>query len=202
VGLRNKINLILYINQSTIAQMISNDAQLEQLYGNNLNDPYRTNTRFNYDPCRTIVHLEQSTGPGRYMLNVPGVGGGDRPEIVMDPLIISQRWSGNLRTNPVEIETALLGLGRPVSRDLPTRDVYQKYTPPNEQITFPINRTNWTEQSRAIAPAWEVRELEQPLWGFPLFNPQENICLPFINNTNTRILEKDYFNRWKCTPMI
>jgi hypothetical protein len=28
-------------------------------------------TRFNYDPCRTKKLLEESTGPGRYMLNKP-----------------------------------------------------------------------------------------------------------------------------------
>ena len=31
-------------------------------------------TRFNYDPCRTAKLLQESTGPGRYMLNVPGPG--------------------------------------------------------------------------------------------------------------------------------
>lgn len=182
--------------------MFNNDAELERLYGNNLNDPYRVNTRFNYDPCRTIKSLEIATGPGRYVLDVPGVGGGDRPLVVMDPLIISQKWSGNLRTNPVDIETALWGVNKPASRDLPTADVYEKFMPSSAAVTYPVNRINWTEQSRAIAPAWEVRDLEQNLWGYPIFNPQENICIPFLNNTSTRIIEKDYFNRWKCTPML
>ena len=31
-------------------------------------------TRFNYDECRTKKILQQATGPGRYMLNVPGNG--------------------------------------------------------------------------------------------------------------------------------
>ena len=31
-------------------------------------------TRFNYDDCRTQKILEESTGPGRYMLNKPGWG--------------------------------------------------------------------------------------------------------------------------------
>lgn len=182
--------------------MWNEDAKLEHLYGNDLNNPYRVNTRFNYDPCRTIKRLEESTGPGRYMLAVPGVGGGAMPSVVEDPMIISQKWSGNLRTNPVEIETALLGLGRPISRDLPNRDQYTKYTPQNSAVEYPVNKINWTEQSRAIAPAWEVRDLEQPLWGYPLYNPQENVCMPFLNNTSSRIISKDYFNRWKCPPML
>jgi hypothetical protein len=180
----------------------NNDAELEHLYGNDLNDPYRVNTRFSYDPCRTIKRLEIATGPGRYMLDVPGVGGGAMPDVVMDPLIISQKWSGNLRTNPVELESALKGYNRPLSRDLVSADNYQQFTPATAAVQYPVNRVNWTEQSRAVAPAWEVRELEQPFWSYPLFNPQENICVPFLNNTSTRIVEKDYFNRWGCTPML
>jgi len=183
-----------------LSDIFGYEAEQAHLYGNDLNDPYRVNTRFNYDPCRTIKRLEEAIGPGRYMLNVPGVGA--LPQVVMDPMIISQRWSGNLMTNPVDLETALLGINRPISRDLPTRDVYQRYTPPTEQVTYPINRHNWTEQSRAVAPAWEVRELEQPFWSYPLFNPQENVCMPFLNNTNTRIIAKDYFNRWACPPTL
>lgn len=175
----------------------------EHLYGNDLHDPYRTNTRFNYDPCRTIKHLEEATGPGRYMLNVPGVSeNGLKPQIVLDPMIIGQKWSGNLQTNPVEIETALFGINRPLSRDLPSVDIYQNFTPNTNTVNYPINKINWTEQSRAIAPAWEVKDLEQSLWGYPLFNPQENICLPFLNNTNTRLISKDYFDRSKCPPIL
>ena len=34
---------------------------------------------------------------------------------------------------------------------------------------------------------------EQVDWYYPPLNPQENTCIPFLNNLNTRILEKDYF---------
>ena len=32
------------------------------------------NTRFNYDPCRTVKKLQEATDIGRYMLNTPGNG--------------------------------------------------------------------------------------------------------------------------------
>jgi hypothetical protein len=44
-------------------------------------------------------------------------------------------------------------------------------------------------------PAWTARDLEQVDWYTLPLNPQENTCMPFINNLNTRILEKDYFHR-------
>ena len=31
-------------------------------------------TRYNYDDCRTKKKLQESTGPGRYSLNMPGNG--------------------------------------------------------------------------------------------------------------------------------
>ena len=42
-------------------------------------------------------------------------------------------------------------------------------------------------------PAWTARDLEQVDWYYPPLNPQENTCMSFTNNLNTRILEKDYF---------
>lgn len=181
--------------------MFNNEELEDKLYGNNLNDRFRVNTRFNYDPCRTIKRLGESTGPGRYYLNVPGNGAA--PPFVMDPLIITQRWSGNLMSNPVDIEASLKGINRPLSRDLIHKDDYHLYEAKNaNKIDYPINNKNWTEQSRAIMPAWQLRGIEQSLWGFPLYNPQENICMPFLNNTNTRIIAKDYFDKRACPRMI
>ena len=55
-----------------------------------------------------------------------------------------------------------------------------------------------TDQSRATHPVWEYRDLEQVDWWPMILNPQENVCKPFHNNLNTRLLEKDY---WKpCVP--
>ena len=46
-------------------------------------------TRFNYDDCRTKKILEESTGPGRYMLNKPGWG--NKPCFFEDPQIQNAR---------------------------------------------------------------------------------------------------------------
>jgi hypothetical protein len=37
------------------------------------------------------------------------------------------------------------------------------------------------------------RDLEQVAWEYPPIDPQLNTCIPFQNNLNTRILEKDFF---------
>ena len=148
-------------------------------------------TRFYYDPSRTKKQLQQATGPGRWILDTPGNGAD--PCYMEDPQIIIQKWGGNLRTNTINLESDLLGVNRQIGRDCLGKDNYKNYMVPNEPIKYPTCRTLYTEQSRAIAPAWMVRDKEQVDWYYPPLNPQENTCMSFSNNLNTRILEKDYF---------
>jgi len=148
-------------------------------------------TRFYYDDCRTKKQLQQSTDPGRWILNVPGNGAS--PCYIEDPQIIIQKWGANLRTNTINLESDLLGVNRNSNRDCLGKNNYQKYNVPNHAISYPTCKNLFTEQSRSIMPAWTARDLEQVDWYYPPFNPQENTCLPFLNNLNTRILEKDYF---------
>jgi hypothetical protein len=148
-------------------------------------------TRFNYDPCRTTKQQQQATDPGRWILDVPG--NGSHPFFIEDPQIIMQKWGANLRTNTINLESDLLGVNRRISRDCLGKDNYQKFNVPNEAISYPSSNTLFTEESRAIAPAWMVRDLEQVDWYYPPLDPQENTCFPFQTNLSTRILEKDYF---------
>jgi hypothetical protein len=148
-------------------------------------------TRFKYDDCRTKKSLQQSTDPGRWILNVPG--NGLNPCYMEDPQIIPQKWGANLRTNTINLESDLRGVNRHLSRDCLGKDEYQKYNVANQAIQYPTCSQLTTEQSRATNPAWWYRDLEQTDWQYPPLNPQVNVCLPFQNNLSTRILEKDYF---------
>jgi hypothetical protein len=148
-------------------------------------------TRFKYDDCRTKKSLQQSTDPGRWILNVPG--NGDKPCYMEDPQIIPQKWGGNLRSNTINLESDLRGVNRELSRDCLGKNEYQKYNVPNQAIQYPNCNQLTTEQSRATNPAWWYRDLEQVDWQYPPLNPQANTFLPFQNNLSTRILEKDYF---------
>ncbi len=47
-------------------------------------------TRFNDDRCRVEKQLQESTDPGRYMLDVPG--NGTRPCFMEDPFSRLDRW--------------------------------------------------------------------------------------------------------------
>ena len=148
-------------------------------------------TRFKYDDCRTKKELQQSTDPGRWILNVPG--NGDNPCYMEDPQIIPQKWGGNLRTNTINLESDLRGVNRQLNRDCLGKYEYNKYNVPNQAIQYPSSSILTTEQSRATNPAWWYRDLEQTDWQYPPLNPQANVCIPFQSNLSTRILEKDYF---------
>lgn len=148
-------------------------------------------TRFKYDNCRTKKSLQQSTDPGRWILNVPG--NGDKPCYMEDPQIIPQKWGANLRTNTINLESDLRGVNRNLSRDCLGKNEYQKYNVPNQAIQYSTCTQLTTEQSRATNPAWWYRDLEQNNFEYPPLNPQVNVCIPFQSNLNTRILEKDYF---------
>ena len=148
-------------------------------------------TRFKYDDCRTKKELQQSTDPGRWILNVPG--NGNNPCYMEDPQIIPQKWGGNLRTNTINLESDLRGVNRQLNRDCLGKYEYNKYNVPNQAIQYPSSSILTTEQSRATNPAWWYRDLEQTDWQYPPLNPQANVCIPFQSNLSTRILEKDYF---------
>ena len=161
------------------------------------------NTRFNYDPCRTKKRLEEATYLGRYMLDVPGYG--DKPCYIEDPQIIIQKWGANMRTNTIDLENELLGIKRKQTRDCLGINNFEniKNQAPSQPISYPTCNNLYTEQSRAIMPAWTARDLEQVNWYILPLNPQENTCLPFQSNINTRVLEKDYFGlRNNGTPCV
>ena len=71
-------------------------------------------TRFNYDESRTIKKLQESTGPGRYIMNVPG--NGSNPCFFNDPQIRMQKWGANLHSvingSAIDIDSDLKGTTR------------------------------------------------------------------------------------------
>jgi hypothetical protein len=147
-------------------------------------------TRFHDDPCRINKQLQESTGLGRYMLNVPG--NGSKPLYMDDPFIRMQKWGGNLMTNTVNLESDLFGLTRNTNRDDIETNNHLLNAVKSQRVSYerldPI-----TDQTRATHPAWTYRDLEQTHYSLLPLNPQENSCLTFQNNLNTRILEKDNY---------
>jgi hypothetical protein len=151
------------------------------------------NTRFKYDDCRTIKALQQATDPGRWILNVPGVAGGDKPCFMEDPQVIPQKWGGNLWTDTINLSSNLRGIGRQLTKGDCMLAASSDPAAAAAPIQYPLCGDLMTAQSRVTNPAWWYRDLEQTAWEYPPLNPQVNVCYPFENNTCTRIIEKDNF---------
>jgi hypothetical protein len=147
-------------------------------------------TRFHDDPCRIKKQMQESTGAGRYILNVPG--NGDKPCFMDDPYYRLQLWGANLMTNTINLESDLMGLTRSQNRDCLGINDYKSQASKSKKVTYPVCLPT-TEQPRATHPAWTARDLEQVNWSILPLDPQENVCIPFQNNLSTRILERDYF---------
>ena len=151
-------------------------------------------TRFNGDAARIIKSNQQSTGPGRWVLDVPG--NGETPVFALDPQIIPQKWGGNLWTNSIDVQSSLLGIDKGLNRDCIKNQDYKRlnvHSYPLKQ-NYPIcDQFLTTEQSRAIMPAWTVKDLEQNNFNFLFNDPQKHTNIPFKNSVSTRILEKDNF---------
>ena len=117
------------------------------------------NTRYKYDESRTIKQLQESTGPGRWILNVPG--NGSAPCYMEDPQIRIQKWGANLMTNAINLESELMGVNRKSGRDCLDENNYKSYNVRTSKINYSTNNNLTTDQSRATHPAWWYRDLEQ-----------------------------------------
>ena len=120
-------------------------------------------------------------------------GNGTSPCFFNDPQIRMQKWGANLETvvngAPIDIDSDLKGVTKYSQKSqFPNAGV-----PKKEKNNYPICGDALTDESRATHPAWMYRALPQTR-EYPLFlNPQENVCMRFHNNLNTRLLERDNF---------
>jgi hypothetical protein len=160
-----------------------------------------TSTRYNYDNCRTQKRLQESSAPGRYMLDTPGPG--LYLPFVCDPHIRLQQWGANLKNvqngHPIDIDSDLIGLTNKASKYNMTKKFPFNKNVNNKilNISFPNKSLPFTDETRATHPSWMYRDLEQSR-KYPLFlDPQENICKHFHNNLSTRILERDKYDSCK-----
>ena len=144
-------------------------------------------TNIRNEPSRLELEMNQSTGTGRYMLNVPGPG--DHMPMQDDPFIRLQKWGANYSPNLIYLENELRNQNHRLNRD-ELKFVYNKVA---------IKKPNYnavnskTEQSRAVHPAWEVLDKDISRWDYLHKNPQNNVFRTFENNISSRIEVKDKY---------
>ena len=159
-------------------------------------------TRYNYDKCRTQKRLQESSGPGRYMLDTPGQG--LFLPFVNDPQIRLQSWGANLMSvqngHPIDIDSDLIGLNNGISK-FKKKEKFPFNNHVNNKVVshnYGVKNLPYTDETRATHPSWMYRDLEQTRRYPLLLDPQENVSIPFHNNLSSRILERDKYDAQKC----
>jgi|AntAceMinimDraft_5_1070358.scaffolds.fasta_scaffold31845_4 hypothetical protein len=128
-------------------------------------------TRFSSDRGVQEKKIEESVFSGMYALNTPG--NGLYNPYIQDVHIRLQKWGGNLHANAIDIERTM------------------KKTEP---VNYPTASFS-VDETRTTFPAWKYRNKEQHLTTY--FKQDPRIAIPFHHNLNTRMLEKDYYNKNK-----
>ena len=147
-------------------------------------------TRIGNDRDRMEFNQDTYHNSLGYMLNVPG--NGVKPDYIEDPHIRLQKFGANISSNITDINSNLNGVNKTLSRDGPAapgrdpdfNDMYRRHV-------YPTINTAITDESRATMPAWQVRDLEQNNWNYLPNNPQAHTEMTFMNNVDSRNLEKD-----------
>lgn len=142
-------------------------------------------TRFHDDPSRIQKKLNESTQIGMYHLNTPG--NGLNIPYIDDINIRLQKWGGNMQTNGFSIEQELRGYRKTQRYDT------QEYKAPITSSFSYNNESFHVDESRSSLPAWTFRGKTQYRPDHLFLDPQKNLFIPFENNTQSRILEKDYY---------
>jgi len=145
-------------------------------------------TRIYNDKDRIKFNLGIDSDICKYILGEPG--NGIKPYYFDDPFIRMQHFGGNISTNIVDVNSNLIGLTRKIDRNQP-QNIYNNN--PYSKQTYPNMYGTMTEQSRAIAPAWNIRDLEKYNWNYLHKNPQSYINKKLNCNIHSRILEKDNY---------
>ena len=142
-------------------------------------------TRFHDDPTRIRKEVQQSSGLCRYQLDAPGPG--ILTPFVEDPQVRLQKWGANLKTNTVNLESDLRGIGHKLSSD--DKD-YSSLTPSTNNRIYGSQEA-FVDESRASHPAWMYRDLEHSRWTTSFHDVQKKTEIPFSYNEPSRILEKN-----------
>ena len=124
--------------------------------------------------------LQEATGPGRYILNVPG--NGPTPLFFNDPQIRMQKWGANLKDvvngAPIDIDSKLSGRTQKLEKYDIVKSKMKDLNTVNK--SYPVFKDAVTDESRATHPSWKYRALPQNR-EYPLFlNPQKIYVLDFI----------------------
>jgi hypothetical protein len=153
-------------------------------------------TNIRNEPCRIAKELQQMTDLGRYQLTTPGPGA--NVGFTEDPHIRLQKWGANLRTNTINLESDLMGLTRPLTRDNERMNDYKNTSVQNEKLNYGTITGASTQETRAENPAWTLLDQPNERWDYLLTNPQTYLDKSSVlyGGVSSRIDQKNNYNQF------
>lgn len=151
-------------------------------------------TRFHDDPARIIKKNIETSSMNDYIFNVPGNTSTIQSQYFEDTHLRLQKTGGQQFTNMVNVESMLRNTHVKLNRDNVQLNEYKKNSlkaSPIKSVNVPQTITN---ETRSTHPVFEYREKQTHRQNILLRDPQRNIFMPFQNNLDTNILEKDFYN--------
>uniref|UniRef100_A0A6C0HQS8 Uncharacterized protein n=1 Tax=viral metagenome TaxID=1070528 RepID=A0A6C0HQS8_9ZZZZ len=136
---------------------------------------------------RPEIKTQQLCDIGNYHLLVPG--NGVQPFFIEDPNIRIQKWGGVSYTNMIDIDSSLKGIDKQLKCD-----VLQKSNLHTNPISYPSTNLLYTENSRLISPAWNLKGIEVVKSDYLHYDPRIKSSIPFRHNVSSRDLQKDNYS--------
>lgn len=131
--------------------------------------------------------IQQLLSIGNYHLMVPG--NGTQPFYIEDPQIRIQKWGGTSYTNMIDVDSSLRCMDKQLKCD-----VFQKSKlPSSSPIHYPSTNLLYTENSRTICPAWNLKGVEVVKSDFLYYDPRIKSSIPFTHNVSSRDIQKNEY---------
>ena len=136
---------------------------------------------------RPEIKTQQLYDIGNYHLSVPG--NGLQPYFMEDPHIRIQKWGGYSSTNMIDIDSSLRGIDKQLKCD-----VVQKSNLQTSPIYYPSTSLLYTENSRLISPAWNLKGVENVSSDYLHYDPRIKSSIPFVHNLSSRDMQKNSYH--------
>ena len=160
-----------------------------------------------YDESKAKQYMDENTYIGQYIFHVPG--NGTSPCYIDDTHIRLEKWGGNRWTNNLYIDEQLNNRYRRYTRrrhDYTLENLRENIEGNCEKLEYPTCKTFETQQSRAVLPAWTLRDSTAHQFyerHFPLKDHQADLPLDaeaqLVRPEWTRNTFKDTYSRSKRT---
>jgi hypothetical protein len=151
--------------------------------------------RLNFDSCAYKHRLNESIGPGEYMLDTNNFC---EPCFVSAPGVVTQGYGAAIcPQHLIDVDSELLGITRKAS-DCPGKHYLPSDTPYCGSILPKECNSLEPEPTKLSNPPCTLHCRGWNRWEWLCQNPQDRILIPFDTNINNRLIVKD--NHRPCVP--